>query len=196
MGRTRSSAWNPRNDRVPFDLDQALAKRVSLGFYWVAVNIDYEPGGSGPMSNLHQHQGKRNTVPAGETRRRRLGVWLLFGWAMFWLTTGIAQPYCCISLAVGTGGESVTAHQSSDHLADHPGGKSPGGPDCSYLAFPDAISPTAAASAVDRLDPVAAPPPVSGMTARTYGPALLAQYLPVPPPRHVPLYLRNQRFLI
>ena len=148
------------------------------------------------MRKLHQDHGKRNAAPVREVRRRRLGVWLLLGWAMFWLTTAIAQPFCCISYAVGTGGESATAQQLSDHLANHPDGKSPDGLDCPYLAVPDAISPLAVASAADRLDPVVAPPPAPGTTARAYGPALLAQYLPVPPPQHVPLYLRNQRFLI
>lgn len=148
------------------------------------------------MSKLHQDHGKQNALPAGETRRRRLGAWLLLGWAMFWLTTAIAQPFCCISFAVGAGGESVTTQQFSDRLAVHTDGKSPGGPECPNLAVPDAISPTAAAFAADRLDLVAAPPAAPGTTARTYGPAVIAQYLLVPPPPHVPLYLRNQRFLI
>ena len=149
------------------------------------------------MRNLHQDQGRRNAVPAGEVRRRRLGVWLLFGWAMFWLTTAVAQPFCCIRFAVGTGGESAPAQQLSNRLPDLPNGVSQGEPDCFDLAIPDAISPTAAASAADRLDPVVAPPPLDAIETTDNKPARLSRYLSIPPPQHVvALYLRNQRFLI
>jgi hypothetical protein len=148
------------------------------------------------MSTLRQDQGKRNTAPAGETRRRRLGAWLLLGWAMFWFTTAIAQPFCCKSFAGGTGNEPALAQQLSDHLADHPGDTSQRGPDCPDLAVPNAISPIAAASSADRLDPTVAPPPLDAIKPVDNEPARLARYLSIPPPQHVPLYLRNQRFLI
>lgn len=147
------------------------------------------------MSNLHQDQGKRNTVRGGDARRR-LGAWLLLGWVMFWFTTAIAQPFCCINFTVGAGGKTAAAQQFNNHPVDHADDSSRDRPACPDLTLLDAISPTAAASAGDRLDLAIALPPADAIEPAGSGPVRLARYLSIPPPRHVPLYLRNQRFLI
>ena len=148
------------------------------------------------MGNMQQDEGERKPLPARRVRRRILATWLLFGWAMFWVTTAIAQPICCRSFAVGTGNEPAATQQSSDHNASHQDSSPERGPDCPDITAPDVISPTAAAPVSNGFEPAVIPPHAGIIKPAVSEPAGLVRYFSLPPPQHVPLYLRNLRFLI
>jgi hypothetical protein len=130
-------------------------------------------------------------------RRRRMGAWLLVGWLAFWLTA-VVQP-CELVLAAEQnplGAVLSTSGSSHQPASEHPREPAPAGSHCPDVSAVDVVAPTAITLQDDNL---AAPHPAPGFGASIAprnGPSRDVVYgaSPLPPP--IPLYLRNQRFLI
>jgi len=132
-------------------------------------------------------------------RRRRLGVWLLAGWLAYWFTT--AAQACCISFVAdpGAGGRApaIQAGELAAYSSGSPLLPSIPDSDCEALSAIGLGAPNAATAAVDRLDPPTTAPLASERTRiDNLDHSVLASDPLHPPAFGVPLYLRNQRFLI
>jgi hypothetical protein len=132
-------------------------------------------------------------------RRRRLGAWLLVGWLAYWFTT-VAQA-CCISFAADPGSVGRTPAFHAGELANDSSGSPmlPSLPDldCDALSAIGPGATNAPTAAIDRIDmPTASPLSSERVRTDDLDRSVLAPDLLHPPAFGVPLYLRNQRFLI
>jgi hypothetical protein len=132
-------------------------------------------------------------------QRRRLGAWLLLGWAAFWLTA-VIQP-CCSRFAATSGSDKPSSLvHATDPVAHHAESSSlPSRPDndCPDLSAIGPGMPNAATTVTDRLDFLMMAPSVP-LLLKPYDDAraFLTSNVPHPPPSGAPLYLRTQRFRI
>ena len=138
------------------------------------------------------------TGQAARNGKRRVAS-LLMGWLAFWFTT-VAQA-CCISFAADPGSSGRAPAIQAGELAAHSSGfpTLPSLPDidCGALSAIGPGAPNAAIAASDRLDlPTAAPLAAERVRTDNLDHSVLASDPLHPPAFGVPLYLRNQRFLI
>lgn len=134
--------------------------------------------------------------PTGCQRGRLRAAWLLLGWVAFWLTAA-AQP-CGLVLAAeqnqrSAGTTSSTSHQSASEHSHEP---VPAGSHCPDVSAVDVVATTAISLQDDNLATHHPAPAFGASFAQRGGPSrdVVDGVSPLPPP--IPLYLRNQRFLI
>jgi hypothetical protein len=147
-------------------------------------------------SSGHDQYGDRG--PKMNRRSRRgFAMWLLVGWVAFWLTT-MVQAACAVD-AVPKPLSSNSAAQRyastvTPGLLDRQCDLAASGHD---LTAPPVISTAAVATIADRFDSVTPVRVASEVyVARPQAYTLNTARFGVAPPSPVPLYLRNQRFLI
>ncbi len=149
------------------------------------------------MTDRSAHANQTGMLTTGQ--RRRLGAWLLLGWATFWLMA-VIEP-CCRSFAVTNGSDKPTPllHAAGPvaHHVESPSLPSRSDTDCPDLSAAGPGIPNAVTAVTDRPDfPVTAPS--VPLLFKPYGDAraLLTSNVPHPPLSGAPLYLRTQRFRI
>jgi hypothetical protein len=130
-------------------------------------------------------------------RRRRMGAWLLVGWLAFWLTTAV-QPCELVPAAEQNPPAAALSTSGSSHppASEHTHDPAPAGTHCPDVSAVDVVTTTAITLQDDNL---ATPHPAPGFgvsIAPRNGPSrdVVHGASSLPPP--IPLYLRNQRFLI
>ena len=132
-------------------------------------------------------------------QRRRLGAWLLLGWAAFWLTA-VVQPFCSSFAAIGGPDEPTPLVHAAELITNHaelPSRPSHPDTDCADLSVVGPGIPNAATAAFDRVDlPMTAPLATEQIAIDNHARPVLASGSLHPPSSGVPLYLRNQRLLI
>jgi hypothetical protein len=134
---------------------------------------------------------------AGRQRSRLRAASLLMGWLAFWLTAA-AQP-CELVLAAEQNppaaalGTSGSSHQPA---SEHPHEPAPAGNHCPDVSAVDVVTTTAITLQDDNPATLHPAPGFGASIALRNRPSRNVVYeaSPLPPP--IPLYLRNQRFLI
>ncbi len=149
------------------------------------------------MRDRSPHASKASLPATG--RQRRLGAWLLVGWAAFWLTA--TAQLCCFSFSAKNESSALApiAHAAIPiaHQAGAPLPHSHPDTDCPDLGVAGPVMPGAVTAATDRLD-FPAPPPSTPLLLEPYDGARthLASNVLHPSPSDAPLYLRTQRIRI
>jgi hypothetical protein len=147
--------------------------------------------------NLHGVHGAQTSVPA--SGRRRLGAWLLLGWAAFWLMT-VVEPGCSRFAAVTGTDQPMSVIRDANPatlLAESPPLSSHSDTDCPDLGAVCPGASNAVAKVTGRVDFLMTAPAVP-IPLKPYDDAhaFLTSSVAHPPPPGAPLYLSTQRFRI
>jgi hypothetical protein len=150
------------------------------------------------MLNRHSAHDQHGDVGPKVTRRRRrsFAAWLLLGWVAFWLTT-MAQACAVDAMPRPLSSNTAALTHEPAEQAGFPDRQSDPAPCCHDLTAPPDLLTAAVTAIADRFDSVT---PVlvaaEAHVVRQQAYALNTARTGVAPLSQVPLYLRNQRFLI
>ena len=148
------------------------------------------------LAQMMQQSNRSNQAGTPTTgQRRRFAVWLLLGWASFWLAPVFAQV-CCAKHLPGSDNPTATIEQVVGRSANSNGGAPAEESDCPEFAMPDATPVPAALASPVSLDPSFDPPLPSIVKLGAFHFTHAAQDHWLPPPAALPVYLRLQRLLI